>query len=705
MHVASPPRPRPDEEPLRLASGATVVVIGGGPAGAFFAIQLLRLAAKLGRQLKVLIFERRLQSGNSHAVPLQECWKGCNHCAGGISPRLNDGLRELGLSLSEGVIQSRIRSVTIQGYWKNITLEVPAGREMFSVYRGSRPSRRLDQEQNFDGYLLQAARQTGAEVIGAEVSSVTRASDGKPVIIYRQAGLDAQVEADLLVFAAGVNGKPGLPAHENPMVRIIRQVLPGFEPPRLRRALIFEMELDARQSPWLDEEIHFVEYGSKALPLEMCSLVPKRGFLTAVLVGRSVDTAKEPEAARRIMRQFLELPHIRKLVPPRTQLRLACTCSPNMVIGSARQAIGSRVAVVGDLVVTRLYKDGLLSAQQTAAALAAAALERGVDEASLRRGYAPVIDQFRRDNRYAALVFLIHRVVFSSSVLSRFLYQAVISERKNAVASQRTLENILWKIASGDDRYEQVFRAMVRPSVLWSIISGGVLVTLRNYAAELMFGLRWRGLGRFTTGVALERLEAKRAAFAHWLAACRMPGPSSYEFERMYTIRIRSPRARVFAALGRFGEPDREYLHPRWVRIRRVAGEPNVGGCTIEYRVVLPRFSFRLLLEHVVVNQLAVYRVQNGFARGGVLIFELETPKPDVCDLSIYVAFNFPRGRNWLAGPAWWLMRHAFPAFVHDVIWNHSLCQLKDFVEARHQNEGVQFQEQETSARATSIPV
>ncbi|MCW5555357.1 MAG: hypothetical protein KIS67_24745 [Verrucomicrobiae bacterium] len=705
MRSASSAECLPKKEALRLASGAIVVVIGGGPAGAFFAIQLLQLAAKLGKQLKVLVLERRLQTGHSKTVALPECWKGCNHCAGGISPRLNDGLRELGLPLPEGVIQSRIRSVTIQGYWKNITLEVPAGRELFSVYRGSRPSRRLDPEQNFDGFLLEGARRAGAEVIGAEVSSVTRAANGKPVITYWRAEFEAHVEADLLVFAAGVNGKPGLPIRENPMVWIIRQVLPEFETPRLRRALIFEMELDANQSPWLDEEIHFVEYGSKELPLEMCSLVPKRGFLTAVLVGRSVDGAREPDTARRIMRQFLELPHIRKLVPPRTQLRLACTCSPNMVIGSARHAIGPRVAMVGDLVVTRLYKDGLLSAQQTAAALAATALERGVDEESLRRGYAPVIGQFRRDNRYAALVFLIHRVVFSSSVLSRFLYQAVISERKNASAAQRTLEQILWKIASGDDRYEQILRAMMRPSVLWSILSGGVLVTLRNYAAELMFGLRWRGLGRFTTGVALERLEAKRAAFAHWLAACRMPGPSSYEFERMYTIRIRSPRARVFAALGRFGEPDREYLHPRWVQIRRVAGEPNVGGCTIEYRVVLPRFSFRLLLEHVVVNQLAVYRVQNGFARGGVLIFELETPKPDVCDLSIYVAFNFPRGRNWLTGPAWWLMRHAFPAFVHDVIWNHSLCQLKDFVEARHQNAGVQFQEHETSPSATSVPL
>lgn len=685
-------------EKIPLSAGATAVVIGGGPAGAFFAIQLLEQAARLKRPIKVLVFERRLQAVDAGSGTLPECWKGCNHCAGGISPRLNDSLRDLGLSLPEGVIQSRIRTLTIQGYWKNITLEVPPGREMCSVYRGSRPSRRRDPQQNLDGFLLQAAQQAGADVIGAEVTGVARQADGRPVVTYRHNQVEAQVAADLLVFATGVNGKPGLRAEDNPMVRAIREVLPKFEPPRLRRALIFEMELDAAQPLWLEEELHFVEYGSKALPLEMCSLVPKRGFLTAVLVGRSVDAAVEPDAARRIMRQFLELPHIRKLVPPRTQLRLACTCSPNMVVSTARYAVGHRVAVVGDMVTTRLYKDGLLSAQQTGAALAAAVLERGVDEASLRCGYGPVVERFRRDNRYAGAVFLIHRLVFSSSVLSRFLYQAVITERKSTPAAQRLLENLLWKIASGDDRYEQVFRAMMRPAVLGSILAGGIAVTLRNYLAEVVFGLRWSGMGRFTTGVALERLEAKRAAFAHWLAEFHLPGLSQFEFERMYTIRIRSPRAKVFAALGRFGEPDREYLHPRWVRIQRVAGEPNVCGCTIEYRVVLPRFSFRLTLEHVVENQLAVYRVQNGFARGGVLIFELEARGSDACDLSIYVAFNFPRGRNLITGSAWWLMRHGFPAFVHDVIWNHSLCQLKDWVEARHQDEGIRFQDHDLPA-------
>ena len=283
--------------------------------------------------------------------------------------------------------------------------------------------------------------------------------------------------------------------------------------------------------------------------------MPKRGFLTAVLVGKSVDAAAAPSALKAILRQFLELPHIRKLVPPRTRLRLACTCCPNMVVGSARRPFGARVAVVGDMVTARLYKDGILSAHQTAFALAHAVLEAGIDEGSLERAYGPIVRAFRRDNRYARLVFLLHRVIFSSSVLSRLLYQAVITERKNTPAAQRTLENILWKIGSGDDRYEQIFRSMLRPGVLWPVVNGGVAITLRNYLTESLFGLHWADLGRFTTGVAFERLAAKalRLPTGYPSFTCPCLRSSNSNACTRFVFERRRPRSsRSWGALARF---------------------------------------------------------------------------------------------------------------------------------------------------------
>ncbi|MBM3879670.1 MAG: hypothetical protein FJ387_08100 [Verrucomicrobia bacterium] len=659
-----------------LEPGSKVAVIGGGPAGAFFALHLLREAERSGRQVQVVVFEKR-SVGAGLATCGEGCWKGCNYCAGGLSPRLLDVLKELGLAVPEEVIQRRIDSITVQGYWKNIELDVPPGRELLSVYRGSRPSRRPDRQHGFDAFLLNAAVAAGAELVGEEVIEIAYSERRRPVVQYRSGEGTGELEADFVVVATGVNeGADG-----GTMVGALRRLLPEFAPPRLRRAVVFELEVEPEVPSSLASTVHFVEYGSRSLRLEMCSLVPKRGYLTVVLVGPSVDGLGERGESREVIRQFLDLPHIRRLAPANVRWHAVCACRPSLVVGSARQPFGERVAAVGDLVTTRLYKDGILSAQETARALAETVLGWGVDAESLRRGYGPTLRGFRRDNRFAAVVFVLHRVFFGSSGLSRVLYQAVITERKSRPRAERRLEQILWRISSGDDRYEEIFWAMLHPATVGSIFVGGVLITMRNYVAEVLFGLRWEGFGRFTTGVAKERLEAKRQHFARLIAESHVVAPDRPEFERMYTIKIRAPRDRILAQLGRFGEPDRGYLWPRGVRIERVAGRPNTPGCVVQYTVVSRQFRFRLELEQLVEERLAIYRVRDGFARGGVLIFEIEPLTGELSALSIYVGFNFARGTTGLSRVWAWLFRHLFPAFVHDVVWNHSLCQLRDVVE------------------------
>ena len=46
---------------LTLPDGATVVVVGCGPAGSFFAILALRKARELGRTLDLTILERKTE--------------------------------------------------------------------------------------------------------------------------------------------------------------------------------------------------------------------------------------------------------------------------------------------------------------------------------------------------------------------------------------------------------------------------------------------------------------------------------------------------------------------------------------------------------------------------------------------------------------------------------------------------------------------
>jgi hypothetical protein len=351
-----------------------------------------------------------------------------------------------------------------------------------------------------------------------------------------------------------------------------------------------------------------------------------------------------------------------------------------MVVGCASHPIGDRVAVVGDMVTSRLYKDGIYSAYLTGSGLAHAVLQSGVDRRSLSRAYLPLIRRLSADQRSGRSVFLTIAVAFRNPILSRMTYQAVLRERRAAPEAERPLEVILWQVASGDDSYARVLGAMLQPAALISFLRRGVLITLRNQLTELLFGLSWRGFGRFPTGVYREDLEAKVSELGSRLG---IDIHAFRDFLRMYSIRIRSPREQIFEELGRIGDSQKEYLRQRFVDIRRTSGEANEPGSVIEYSVVLPPLSFSMVLEQSDEPRCLTYRVRDGFARNGILVLDIEERGPRDCVLSIVVAFDFSSGKGLLRSMVWTLYRRLFPTFVHDVLWNHALCRLKDVIEAR----------------------
>src|ERR1035437_7474224 len=93
-----------------LQNDDRVAVVGGGPAGSFFAIHLLREARRLNRHLDVVIVEKR-GPADLGSDDLQ-C-KGCNFCAGLISPRLDKALGENGLVVPAEIIQGHIDYIWI----------------------------------------------------------------------------------------------------------------------------------------------------------------------------------------------------------------------------------------------------------------------------------------------------------------------------------------------------------------------------------------------------------------------------------------------------------------------------------------------------------------------------------------------------------------------------------------------------------------
>lgn len=673
-----------------LSDRARIAVIGGGPAGSFFALRLLRGARKTGKQVEVLIFERKREVCFYHPTPFSS-WEGCNYCAGGLSPRLVEALQSEGLEIPEEVIESKATEIIVHADWKSIPLAVPEGRQLMSVFRGSRPRERARRYVNFDTWLLNLAIEHGAKVITAEVSDIHYSREGKPLITFQTSGEDqlpqdaeenipesgSTLEADFAVVASGVNRRPGADLQSDPLLTALRRVIPRFRPPKVRKAVIAEMTDLRERLHVIEGELHFVQYGSKNLHVEMASVMPKRGWITTAILGKSVDRA-ESSSLLQIVESFLELPHIRRLIPYKSLLAARCSCNPNMTVGAARYPFADRIALTGDLAVARLYKDGLYSAYLTSSALADCVLRHGVDEQSLKQHFGKVVSQLEADNRYGRLIFRLSRWMLAHPILSRILYLAVITERMTTPRERHRLAPILWGIASGDASYRESLMGMFHPGSIWQIISGGVFVTIRDMLTERIFGLDWTGIPRYMTGVPVERVEeTRRALFAVQGLEPPLRPP---HVESMFSIRIRASKQTVLKQLGAFGDPERQYLKPRFLRIRRLVGSPNEVGTIIRYDVPLVRLHFSVALEKVEAERYLLYRIVEGLGEGGILAFMLDEFRPGVSLLTIYVGFDFPRGRG-LGKIGWALARRLFPDFTHHVVWNHSLCQIRRLAE------------------------
>jgi flavin-dependent dehydrogenase len=663
---------------LSLQNGDRVAIVGGGPAGSFFAIHLLREARRLNRYLDVIIVEKR--GPTSHGSDDFQC-KGCNFCAGLISPRLNEILQAQGLSVPDEIIQGRIDYVWIHGQWKNFRLRVPPDARMYSVFRGSLPGRRMGRPAGFDGFLLSEAVKEGARIQYGEVQAIAYGASGRPNLTVRApSGASVSLDSSFVSIATGINAHCGFDYRDDGLIASAQRMNPTFVPGKSRKSFIFELDVgEDYLGRNINREIYFIEYGSKHLALEHTALIPKGRFLTVAMIGRCIDRAVFPRDSMQIARDFLTLPQIDRILPGIAAAPLACACAPRMTVTTATFPFGDRFALIGDAVGSRLNKDGLYSAHATASWLVDTVLQEGIDKQALARGYGKAVKWLVADNRAGRRVFAVSRAAFTVPIVSRVVYQAFATESKVRDERSRPLSVVLWKIASGTADYREVYREMRGYKVLQSILAGA-MVTLRNMAFEVLFGLKWGDYGRYPTVVLKEKREVLKEQLASGLG---MELGKSPDFERMYVIKIRGSEEEIMEEVAKFGQPQAKFAHPRFLDIRQIQGVPNQVGSVIRYRIPFVRMGAEMRLTNRVGYETLLYRIDERLVDQGKIIFNVAPTKDGNRRLSIYAAFDHKKGKGFATRMIWKGARMLFPGFVHDVVWNHALCTIKEEVERK----------------------
>ncbi|MBI4024597.1 MAG: hypothetical protein HY360_06420 [Verrucomicrobia bacterium] len=415
---------------LHLTPHSRIAIVGGGPAGSFFALSAFQVSAQLGLPLDITIFERRDLRAAGPA--------GCNMCAGILSSRVVEGLTALGLALPPEIVMGQVRVYKLHWGANSIAILPPdPTQQVFTVYRGGGPRMSpYAPTTGFDAFLLDQARARGARIVRERVEEISLNASPRVYTSTREESFD------LVVLATGVNAMP-------PIIHNHNYTLPATEV-MAQDELLIESEANRAQ---MDGAVHI--YFDDPSGLIFGALIPKRHFATVSLLGRRL--------ARDNIRQFLAVPQVTRVVGDEPERM--CSCRPRVAVASARGFCADRFVAVGDSCVTRLYKDGIGSALVTARAAAEAALQHGISRATFAAHYAPVCHAIVRDNRFGRAVFALIARSKRNDFFMRALARALNAESSEE-PSARVVSRVLWSLFTGDTDYAAILRMMFAPRCL-----------------------------------------------------------------------------------------------------------------------------------------------------------------------------------------------------------------------------------------------
>lgn len=430
-------------DPLKLRAGSRVAVVGGGPAGTLTAYFLLEMGRQAGIPPRVELFEPRDygQAGPS----------GCNMCGGVLSESLVQILATEGIRIPPEVIRETIDSYTL--HTREGAVRIPTARQenrIAAIFRGGGPRGTEGAGiVGFDAHLLQLARAKGVQHRPARVTGITL-EGGRPHLTWRDTkGKTESGGYDLLVGAVGVNG-PGL--------RLFESLGFGYAAGRTARAFVTELQYPRhwiRRSLGCSMHIFLLN-----LPgLEFAAAIPKGDQVTFIILGQGIDKA--------LVERVLDSPQVRAVLPPMAATPLKpCLCQPHINVGEAKNPWTDRVVMVGDSAVSRLYKDGIGAAYQTAKACARTALFHGIGRGDFATHYAPTVRRLARDNRIGWRIFTLVGMAKRWPPFRQAMLETTRREQLAPDHRPRRLSAILWDIFTGSASYGTILRRATHPALL-----------------------------------------------------------------------------------------------------------------------------------------------------------------------------------------------------------------------------------------------
>jgi flavin-dependent dehydrogenase len=417
----------------RLRDGSRIAVIGGGPAGAFFAHFARRWAERGGLDVATTVFDGKdfLERGP----------RGCNLCAGVISGNLEARLKEEGFLLPGSRILSRIEGYRLHMGGRTLRLSCAENRQspIATVFRGNGP--RLSSFPgtiSFDDYLLSDARGRGAEIIPLPVWRIELPpTPSSPVILFfGDRRSPERREADFIVGAFGINSF---------LFREVQKLGFGYRPPTTLTTFQAEYRMDGA-GDWgrLGNDIHIFIPRSRFI--RYITIIPKGKYATVSVVGRrnaTPDLAREALASR-------EIGDILPLSGPH------CFCYPRIAVSSSKNPFTDRFVMIGDASFCRHYKNGIESAFVTAKLAADAAFRHGIDFAALRRAFfRPARRLIARDNVYGRALFRMNETMSLIPLLARAHFS--LAEEGTGWRATGKIRGLLWNMFTGSAPYREIF--------------------------------------------------------------------------------------------------------------------------------------------------------------------------------------------------------------------------------------------------------